>query len=525
MSVWAALASKRSAGFSRLRPGLRGCLAACGLLLGAAAQGTGLREVPPVPDLQGAVAGSATSHAFSAAAHQSIPLDLSAIGYVEEEFLVSGRARVFDWPQAGGPLVLGEGPYTTRILVRRPARAERFSGTVIVEPMNPSADMDLPIMWAQSYQYFISRGHAWVGITIKPNTIRALKLFDPQRYASVSMPNPRSGVCAAEAINPVSRPTTTADETGLAWDILGQVGAWLKSGQGSKVFGGPVARSYMTGQSQSAGYARTYATVFARQASAADGGPLYDGFLYAGSPPWQVPLNQCRAPLAEGDARLLTGAAGVPVMELFAQGDIGTNIASRRPDSDAAPDMFRRYEIAGAAHIDPWELRSFANEADARRAQGRDNSQLVCEPQGVEESDFPIRYALNAAWEHLDAWVRTGEPAPRAEPMLLRRGAATAAPEQLFEVDEQGNARGGVRSPWMDVPVARWVGAKTGGFNCMFQGYKFPFGADRLQRLYGSRDQYLRRFRERTAELVKAGWLLEQEAEEIVQAAASVPWR
>jgi len=33
-------------------------------------------------------------------------------------------------------------------------------------------------------------GYVWVGITIKPNTIKSLKAFDRQRYAALSMPNP-----------------------------------------------------------------------------------------------------------------------------------------------------------------------------------------------------------------------------------------------------------------------------------------------------------------------------------------------
>jgi hypothetical protein len=38
-------------------------------------------------------------------------------------------------------------PYTTRVLVRRPAKASRFSGNVIVEILNPSNAFDLNIGW------------------------------------------------------------------------------------------------------------------------------------------------------------------------------------------------------------------------------------------------------------------------------------------------------------------------------------------------------------------------------------------
>ena len=132
-------------------------------------------EVPVLPRVVRMV-DQGGSHAFLAAGHQRKPLDLGALGYLEEEFRIQGRARVLDWPDKDGaaPPVLGEGAYTTRILVRRPKDPQRFNGTVIVEPLNPSTPVDLPIMWAQSHEHFISEGYAWVGISIKPNTIKAL---------------------------------------------------------------------------------------------------------------------------------------------------------------------------------------------------------------------------------------------------------------------------------------------------------------------------------------------------------------
>jgi hypothetical protein len=485
------------------------------------AQAAAAQAVPTLPRLTGPIAETPTSHAFSASLHQADPLDLSRVGYIEEEYLVSGRARVFDWARDGAPAVLAEGPYTTRILIRRPKDDRRFNGTVVVEPMNPSVDVDLPIMWAQSHEHLMAEGYAWVGITIKPNTLRALKLFDPARYVALSLANPRAGpACSAGDINPLSRPTTIADETGLAWDILSQVGALLKD-RSPRVLSRAASRLYMTGQSQSAGYARTYATVFGRWVMGANARPLYDGYLYSGSPPWQVPLHQCRKDLPEGDSRLLTGPAGAPVIELFAEGDVGTNITSRRADSDTSPDLFRRYEIAGASHVDPWEFRSFAKDADGARAQGRihDNSKQACKPTDVADSDFPVRYVLNAAWRNLDEWVRHGVAAPRAVPLELGATTNPFQPDKAFVVDAQGNAKGGVRSTHVDVPTARWVGAKTGAFSCMFYGYKFPFGEAQLRRLYGTHSDYVAKVRARAAQLEAQRWLTARDREAVVREA------
>lgn len=488
---------------------------------GAATAALARPELPAVPTLR-RLDDTSTSHAFLASAHLRRPIDLAAQGFVEEEFLVTGNARVFDWPEGqGGPQVLAEGPYTTRILVRRPREAARFNGTAIVEPLNPSSPVDLPIMWAESHEHFMAEGYAWVGITIKPNTIRALKTFDPQRYASVAMPAPRGAPrCAAEGINPSSQPTTPDDETGLAWDIIGQVGALLKTRAASNPLGTAAQRLYLTGQSQTAGYARTYATVFHRWTRGPDGRPLYDAYLYSGSPPWQVPLHQCRADLPAGDPRLVTPGVGVPVIELFAEGDIGTNIVTRRADADTRADRFRRYEIAGAPHVSQWEELSFASDADVALATrgapppGDDG----CLPKDVAPSDFPTRHAFNAAWRNLDHWVRRSTTPPRAPRLQLKPGAGDRFdPETAFVQDEHGNARGGVRTPAVDVPLSRYVGAKTGAFRCMFDGYRYPFDAEKVKRLYPTREAYVEQVRRSADRLLRDRWLTPEDAAQIVR--------
>lgn len=483
----------------------------------------------PLPARVEPLTGAPGSHPFLAAAHQARPVDLAAHGYVEEEFLVAGEAALYDWPASGAkPAVLARGPYATRILVRRPRDARRASGSVIVEGLNPSTPVDLPIMWGHSWRQFIADGHTWVGVTVKPYTLRSLRRFDPGRYAALAMPRPASApACAAEAINRWSQPTLPTEETGLAWDILTQVGALLKTPDPRNPLGTAARRLYMTGQSQTAGYARTWASVFARDVQGPEGAPLYDGFLYSGSPPWQVPLHQCAVGFADDDPRSRTAPAGVPVIELFAEGDIGTNQVSRRPDSDAAPDLYRRYEVAGAAHADAWETYSFAGAADLRRAIGADAlpGASGCRPEGVVDTTFPARHAMNAAWRHLEAWVRHGRAAPRAARLELRAAAGGPFdPETAFETDAAGNARGGVRSPLVDVPLARYVGAKTGSFSCMFDGYEYRFDAARLRALHGSHARYLQRVRASARQLQRAGWLTPDDAREIVaEAAAAAP--
>src|SRR3954467_12366097 len=93
-----------------------------GLLAAAPAGAT------PVPTVTGPLPVTADSYPFGAADHEQVPEDLAASGYLEDEYLVSGTANVYDWP-VSGPVVVRtpDAPYTTRMLVRRPAKRTRLS--------------------------------------------------------------------------------------------------------------------------------------------------------------------------------------------------------------------------------------------------------------------------------------------------------------------------------------------------------------------------------------------------------------
>src|SRR6266853_946329 len=91
----------------------------------------------PVPKATGPIPVTADSYPFMASNKSTPAFDLSKAGYVEEEFLVSGTANVYDWAADGTVSVkTPNAPYVTRILVRRPAAPARFSGSVMVEIPN-----------------------------------------------------------------------------------------------------------------------------------------------------------------------------------------------------------------------------------------------------------------------------------------------------------------------------------------------------------------------------------------------------
>ena len=84
---------------------------------------------------------------------------------------------------------------------------------------------------------------------------------------------------------------STSDETGLAWDMVSQAGALLRSTSASN----PLARlhvqhEYLTGYSQTGGYMATYINDFAQHFVQANGLPIFDGYLIGrgtGSPSWR----------------------------------------------------------------------------------------------------------------------------------------------------------------------------------------------------------------------------------------------
>jgi hypothetical protein len=84
--------------------------------------------------------------------------------YVEEEFFIEGIADRYSTPTLASGSVLSSGhPYKTRLLVRRPATARRFNGTVLVEWLNVTAGFELDGIWAAgSWEHFVRAGYAWV---------------------------------------------------------------------------------------------------------------------------------------------------------------------------------------------------------------------------------------------------------------------------------------------------------------------------------------------------------------------------
>src|SRR5690349_21330795 len=112
--------------------------------LAAACLAPGLASaVVPSPTIEGPVTGGRGTPFFAGTA-----FDLAQVGYVEEEYFISGTATAFTSAAPLGsdgrwaPIPGATAAYKTRIVVERPGERSRFNGTVIVEWLNVSFGLD-----------------------------------------------------------------------------------------------------------------------------------------------------------------------------------------------------------------------------------------------------------------------------------------------------------------------------------------------------------------------------------------------
>jgi len=474
-----------------------------------------------IPKIIGPIPLTADSYPFLGAGHTLNPVDFAKAGYVEEEFILSGNANVYDWATDGTLSVKTEkAPYTTRILVRRPALGSRFSGNVVVEPFMPARRYDWPLMWGYIHQSLMERGDAWVGVTV-PATSGALKKFNPVRYSAVSFVNPTpSAACPGAGKN------GPADiEDGLRFDALSQVGAALKSG------GGPMGNLkvegiYMTAQG---GDLLTYLNAIHPHAKLANGKFVYDGYL-SRNPGNIQRLNQCApAPQANDPRGGFHRKFGVPVMAVVAQGEVTASLALRRDDSDDPADRFRLYEIAGVSHIDKAAYSQFPTVADQIAAVGATQGtpewplNITCEPP-IPLTDQPaLSYVYDVAFQHLFHWARKGVAPPKANRMRIKEDGAESDTKPTVVLDEYGNGLGGVRTPYVEVPVATYFVTSPGPGTCGELGHKVVVEQSRLSSMYPNAKAYTSKVAQVTHRLVKEGWLTESDGRKIESELSAVP--
>jgi hypothetical protein len=210
---------------------------------------------------------------------------LAAFNYEAHEYFVSGTAN-------------GE-PYTTRLVVRKPADNSKFSGLVLAEAMHGSGAAH---MFEFTSIYLMSSGHAAVEILTTP----------PAQFV---------------ALNDARYRTMKSNGTQTN-EILAQVGALVRSGN---LVGGPVRKMVLGGTSMTAGVLINYlpAHMVYRTPQMQR---IYDGFL----------------PMSNG---AMVRDVDVPVIHVPTMHEVNGNITNKQ-DSDEAGKQYRLYEFSGMGHID-----------------------------------------------------------------------------------------------------------------------------------------------------------------------------
>ena len=112
---------------------------------------------------------------------------------------------------------------------------------------------------------------------------------------------------------------------------------------------------------------------------------------------------------------------------------------------------------------------------------------------------------------HSFEWIASGRNPPHAPPISVDQD--TTGDNSALALDANGNAKGGVRNVWVDVPIASYGVLGKGKTQaqdrqCQLAGTEVPLPATTLKSLYRDKSDYEKKVEKRLEELVKDGWFL-----------------
>jgi hypothetical protein len=482
----------------------------------------------------------------------SSALDLGKLGYVEQEFLVSGTARAYTtatpdplqpdgrWNVIPNPGVIA--PYTTRILVRRPIEPENFNGTVVVEWINATGASDTQSDWLYMHDEITRQGFVYVGVTTQYVGVLALLAWESgpgARYASLFHPG-----------------------DSFSYDIFAQAGGVItrtRNGDPRPLgnLTGAVRRVLATGFSQSAWWLTTYVNAIHRL------NPVYGGFLIddggidsnlsfsdtgnGDPPPPGVPPTP---DIATPYPFQLRTDQNVPTLILESEFGLSDNglAAGRTFHLQSDTPHIRVWEFAGAPHLESGWFQELA--ADANKSTPPFILDPCDGPPGIPS--IVHTQGSRAVLHALNEWAGGGMP-PRSAPRLSL--FVPDPPDDFsqmvtFHRDPATNLTiGGIRLPAVAVPIATLDGDRSDldplasgpGGQCGFIGSYDPWNHDSdpwdgqpgfdpspvpepdLQQLYSTHQSYVQHVAAAALQSTLDGYLRPVDAEKIVLDAAKAP--
>ena len=407
--------------------------------------------------------------------------------------------------------------YMSRMIVYRPEDSAAFNGTVIVEWMNVSGGTDTPTEWFMTQTELMRQGYAYVGVSAQymgveggPN---ALPSVAPLCLSVKCIMKPRYG----SLVHPGDS---------FSYDIYWHAAELVRNPQEVNPLGELVPQYVIgAGQSQSAHRLISFLNSFGH-----DFDGLFDGFfihsrLGSGIPELggggSAPLSQSpQADINTPVAVQIRDDLTLPVLNLQTETDQITLNAgvSRQPDTS----MFRLWEVAGSAHADLYVSSTALFDtgetlAAAKMKETRSPIPVLTRCKANINSAPQHHFVSKAAIRALNDWVVTGI-APASKDRLEINEDGTA-----FIVDAFGNALGGIRSPYTDVPIARMSGLNqdTRDRNglCFLYGSLEKFDAEKLKSLYSSSANYVSLVEAAVDRAIDDGTLLAEDAHLIISAA------
>ena len=468
-----------------------------------------------LPMVEGPIPVTETSYPFCDMLHSREPLKVDDYGYLEEEYFLTGSANIYDADKEDRPVLYKKGlPYKNRILVRRPAKKEEFSGRVYVDILNATQGYDIEDLWHRAYLWCMEHGHAYVGITSKPVNVMALKNFDYYRYKDLNWSN--GEIVALPLVSHSA--TIPGTEEGLIWDMLSQLAYLLRRGGEDNCLGGyEVSSVYLTGQSQSGAYLNTYISYFDEYVKMENGRGLYDGYMNIVGALVQRSIRQEES---VGPLRLfqrnmhpsstpyicVSSEADLYLFEMFVEGNL---LDIQIENADLEKNKCRYYEIAGAPHTDI--ICPILSDVEEIRKMGGKMPNL--DVQLLDHiNDMRVEYYLCGMLEKLHIWASQGIAPEVVEPIHREN-------HQLVR-DEFGNAVGGFRTPYLDIPAAGYVASSPEDPEGICGSMTY-FTKEKMTNLYGSIEIYLEQFSRYVDEQVMHHWLTESDGEKMKEWASN----
>ena len=445
-------------------------------------------------------------------------LNLDTFDYQQSEYFIKGTATSYTnttgYTSDGKWQIEpnGQADFKTRIVVYQPKDPAKFNGTVIFEWFNVSGGTEASSSWIMGHTELVRSGYAWVGISAQQPGIEKV---DGVKILNVSMP--------LKAVKPKRYESLSHPGDAFAYDIFRQAAeAVIKPGNFKPLGELNIKQTIAMGESQSADHLLTYINTLAPQEK------LFDGFIVHsrvhGAKTLEPDPGAERIDFKQRDTVKVREDLDVPVMIVQTESDL--TVLGSYPDRQPDTDLIRTWEIAGTAHADRYVGGAGLTDKGTNYRVADVVETHYAVPLLVEcdkpVNSGPQHFVVKAAIAAMNNWLSKGQAPTQADPLTIDDATGQ------FVRDEHGNALGGVRTPYVDVPIATLSGEGQAGFLsedagdnefCSIYGTTKLFDDAKLASLYPTQRSYVSAVRQSLNKAVKKGFLLQADADLIEKSA------